>query len=59
MSGLWSFLMGKKTYIVAGLTIAGALGNLWSGTIDLPTFEGVVAAALGLGAVRHGISTGK
>lgn len=53
-----SFINGYKTYVVAAVTIAFALASYWGGTM---TFDAATALALGgagLGALRHGISTG-
>lgn len=52
-----SFLNGKKTYIVAilagGITIWAGLGHI------IPEFVWSGLAAVGLGAVRSAIGTGK
>lgn len=54
-----SKINGSKTYIVAAVTIAFALAQLWQGAIDQNTAMEMVLGAMGLGALRHGISKGE
>lgn len=51
-------LNGYKTYIVAGVTIVFAVVSYWGGAMDAQTMELTILGALGLGGLRHGISTG-
>lgn len=53
---MWEFLKGKKTYIVAAMTITYALvvqgwqlGD-WASAMDM------VFVALGMGSIRHGMN---
>jgi hypothetical protein len=57
MNTLLSKLAGKKTYIVAAAGIAYTLAQMWSGAVDQNTGVNVILGFLGLGAVRHGVST--
>lgn len=52
-------LDGYKTYIVAGATILYALVQMWQGSIDQNTGIQMIAGALGLSALRHGIAKGQ
>ena len=54
-----SKLDGYKTYIVAAATIIYALVQLWQGAIDQNTAVQMIAGALGLSALRHGIAKGQ
>jgi len=49
-------LNGKKTYIVAVLTIIYAVTGAAIGKIDWNTAVGIILAALGMSGLRHGIS---
>ena len=51
---LGALLQGKKTFIVAGLALVGAV--LQSQGIAIPEYVWIVLSALGLGAVRSGIT---
>lgn len=53
-----SSLNGYKTYIVAAVTVVFALASWWAGTIDQSAAIAMILGALGLGGLRHGISTG-
>ena len=57
MNIMLSKINGYKTYIVAGVTVAYAVVAHWGGTIDTNTEITMILGALGLGALRHGIST--
>ena len=52
-------LNGYKTYIVAGATVIYAVVGMWSGTLDQSTGMEMILGALGLGALRHGVSNSK
>lgn len=59
MQALWTALQGKKTYIIAAFGIASLWVQVWAGTLDqAQAIEGTLGF-LGLGAVRHGVSTTK
>ena len=49
---------GWKTYIVAGVTIVWALVSYWQGTMTFDAATALVLGGAGLGALRHGVSTG-
>jgi hypothetical protein len=57
MNSVLMWLNGKKTYLVAGISIVLALSQFWVGTIDAPTTVGALLASLGLGTLRSGINT--
>jgi len=50
------FMAGKKTYIVMGLAILGAIGTYLTGDTTLIESGGVILGALGLGGLRDGIA---
>lgn len=52
------FLEGKKTYVVAIATISYALGGWVAGYLTLDQVIPLILIALGLGGLRHGITTG-
>ncbi len=54
MTGLWAFLSGKKTYIIA--FIAAATAGAQAMGYDIPQWVYAVEAALGLGTTRIAIS---
>ena len=51
-------LNGWKTYIVMVVGVAYVGTQLWQKTIDLNSAINQITILLGIGAVRHGISTG-
>lgn len=53
-----TLLNGHKTYIVAAATILFAVVQYWNGASDETSMILTILGALGLGAVRHAISTG-
>ena len=59
MQALWAALQGKKTYIIAAIGILGLWAQVWQGTLDQSTAIDGTFGFLGLGAVRHGVSTTK
>lgn len=59
MQAIWTALQGKKTYIIAAIGIAGLWAQVWQGTLDQNTAIDGTLGFLGLGAVRHGVSTTK
>lgn len=59
MNQLWDSIKGHKTYVVAILGILYTLAQMWTGAIDQNTGVNIILGFLGLGAVRHGISTTK
>lgn len=48
IEGIWDYLYGKKTYLVA---IAGLIWGMYSGS------EEVILTSLGLLGLRHGIAS--
>lgn len=55
--GLWNWLSGKKTYIVALIAVILNIGvhyNWW--TVADVNYWNTVLAGLGLAALRHGVS---
>lgn len=52
-----SWLNGKKTYIVAIVTICYALVSMWNGSMTPDVGIGLILGACGFGALRHGVST--
>lgn len=48
---------GKKTYLISIATLMYALGGWVSGYLDVNTSIQIIFAALGLGALRNGITT--
>jgi type IV secretory pathway VirB2 component (pilin) len=57
MLSLFSKIEGYKTYIVAVVTVIYALVTMWNGTMDQHTGVAMILGALGLGGLRHGITT--
>ena len=53
MDKLIEWLSGKKTYIVAGLTGAGAVAAMLG--FAIPTWIWMILASLGLGAVKAAV----
>lgn len=53
------FLSGYKSYIIAGTAIIGAIGAYAVGELSLMQMLGSITAALGLSALRDGISKEK
>ena len=51
------FLEGKKTYVVAIATISYALGGWVAGYLSLDQVIPLILVALGMGGIRHGITT--
>jgi len=56
MLTLIKLINGNKTYLVAVITILTSFIGYAEGTITMPELVAAIFAALGLGAVRHGIS---
>lgn len=56
MSNFFAALSGYKTYIVAAATVFYAAVGYWDGTLNQAAAVGMVLSALGLGALRNGIS---
>ncbi len=54
IKAIWTYLDGKKTYIVAILIAVIALLNA-SGVV-LPNWIWLLLSSFGLGALRHGVS---
>ena len=50
-------LEGYKTYIIAAAGIAALWSQVWAGTIDESTAINGTLGFLGLGALRHGVTT--
>ena len=57
MAKLWAYLQGKKSYIVAAAGILWTGAQLWTGAIDQNTAVDAILGFLGIGTLRHGIST--
>ena len=53
---LWTWLAGKKTYVVAALTIAFAAVEYWAGGMTQKEAVELVLGSAGLGALRHGLT---
>lgn len=53
----WNWLDGKKTHILAFLTIALTIAQYWNGGISGEACVYACAAALGVSTVRHGQQT--
>lgn len=53
----WTWLNGKKTYIVAAVTVAYAAAEYWNGQISQQAAIGMILGAGGLGGLRHGLSS--
>lgn len=58
MSSIIAFLLGKKTYIVAGVTILYAVTQHWTGVLTFDQMIQMILAALGLSALRAGVAKG-
>lgn len=52
---MWDKLKGRKSYIVAAVTVVYALVAVGWGTGDWSAAAELTLAAAGLGALRHGI----
>ncbi len=50
-------MAGSKTYIVAALTVAYAVGGYLLGYLDATTMMGILTPALLGATIRHGITT--
>ncbi len=57
ITNLWEKIEGKKTYFVVGFGIAYQIARYWGAEIDLATFIESVSILLGLGTIRHGVTT--
>lgn len=55
MDKFWKSLSGKKTYIVAAVTVAYALTQFWAGALPVEAVIALIFGALGLSALRNGI----
>ena len=53
MNGIRNWLKGKKTYIIAVLTIAGGVAQAFG--VPIPAVLYPIALALGLGSLRAGV----
>lgn len=51
-----SFLNGKKTYIVAAVSILSAWVGVWAGTVDIATAWQMTQAAILGSTLRAGIA---
>lgn len=54
---MWMWLTGMKTYIVAFATVLYALVQYWNGAMSVNAAVAMVVGALGMAALRHGVST--
>lgn len=52
---MWTKFEGKKTYIVAGLTIVWAVVGMYAGWIDMATGQQMIATALTGAGLRNAI----
>ncbi len=52
-----SSIQGYKTYILAALGVLYALSGFFTGNLDANTALSLGWAALGMAAIRHGVST--
>jgi hypothetical protein len=52
-------LIGYKTYILAGVTVIGAIASYLVGDMTIQQAVAIVVPALSGAFVRHGISTSK
>ena len=59
MKAIWTALQGKKTYIIAAIGIIGLWAQVWQGTMDQNAAIDGTLVFLGLGGLRHGVSTTK
>lgn len=50
-----SWINGRKTYIIAGLTIAFALASWWGGTMSYDQAVALALGGAGLGALRNAL----
>lgn len=53
---MWNFINGKKTYLIAGVTIVYAWASVYLGLSDTATAIDLTLGALGMGTLRHGLS---
>ena len=56
MENVWEWLKGKKSYLVAAVAIVTAIYQLTTGAIDANTAWEMILAALGLAALRSGVT---
>jgi len=54
---MWTWLKGKKTYLIAAGTAIGAVARYWNGDINLDTLNLALAGAAASTGLRHGITT--
>ena len=54
---MWTWLKGKKTYLIAAGTAIGAVAQYWNGDINLDTLNLALAGATASAGLRHGITT--
>ena len=53
----WTWLKGKKTYILSAIAVMTILGHAWqNNSFDMNDLMAILAA-LGFSSVRHGVST--
>ena len=52
------FLVGSKTYVVAGVLVLYGLSGYFTGNLEAMEAVLVVVNGLGLGALRNGITNG-
>lgn len=52
-----TWFAGKKTYLIAGLSIAGAIGAYLQGTMDLQGLISACQTAILAVTIRQGITT--
>ena len=57
MTTIWTWLQGKKSYIVALVAILYAITQFWLGGMSQQELIGAILAALGLSALRSGIGS--
>ena len=57
MLNFWNWFKGKKSYIVAGATVAYGLAEWWSGAMTQPEAVAFIAGGAGLGTLRHGLAS--
>jgi hypothetical protein len=55
MPAVWTWLAGKKTYIVAGVTCLYALAQWWGGNFDAHQAQQMIETAVLGATIRHGI----
>ena len=56
-SSLWNWLSGKKTYIISFGGVLYTWLQVWDGRVDEQTAVQATLVLLGIGAVRHGVSS--